>query len=216
MTDLSGKKFGRLTVLSYSDKRKGFRFWLCGCDCGTMLTAREDCLRTGNTKSCGCFQRELAAALKRSHGHTRIGWKSRTYRCWANMRNRCTNSKCKTFSCYGGRGITVCERWLNSFECFLDDMGEQPTGMTIERIDNNGNYEPGNCRWATRYEQANNQRTNVILEFQGKRQTLSEWAKELGRKKSAIAARLRRGWSACDALTKPMEGKFRARTSNPV
>ena len=122
------------------------------------------------------------------------------YRVWRAMRNRCARVKNKDYADYGGRGITVCERW-NSFESFLSDMGPRSEGMTIERHNANGNYEPSNCRWATRLEQAHNKRNNVHLTANGKTQTMSEWARELGVNHTAIVYRLKAGWSVERAVT---------------
>lgn len=151
--DIAGQRFGRLTALRFTHSVNGVRMWLCRCDCG--IEAPVDChaLRTGNTKSCGCLRRDVASAANRTHGLSG----SSTFFRWQAMKNRCLNPRDKDWKHYGGRGITVCERWL-SFEPFLADMGEAPPGMTIDRRDNDKGYEPGNCRWATMTVQANNRR----------------------------------------------------------
>jgi hypothetical protein len=168
MIDLTGQVFGRLTVVSLSGKRGsgGNRFWLCHCQCGneTLVTGSDLRRTTGNTRSCGCLQRERSAAANTIHGHSGRGSSSPTYYSWQRMKARCYNPNEPNFSNYGGRGITVCDRWRfgedgrSGFECFLADMGEKPPGIVLDRIDNDGNYSPANARWATHEQSANNRR----------------------------------------------------------
>lgn len=157
--DISGKRFGRLVALSplpKSNKKRNI-VWSCVCDCGESISVSSSQLVSGKTKSCGCLQKESIIKESTKHGHSRSGCASPTYVSWSSMLTRCTNPKSSNFKHYGGRGILVCDRW-KSFENFLADMGERPDGMSIDRIDVDGNYEPSNCKWSNQSEQAKNQR----------------------------------------------------------
>ncbi|HQN00755.1 MAG TPA: hypothetical protein PLL36_06750 [Candidatus Hydrogenedentes bacterium] len=212
--DLRGLSFGRLTILGYAGKinNSNGRYWFCKCDCGNIIATEGGRLKNGTAKSCGCLNIELTIERSTTHGHSRVGKVTLTYRTWAKIIERCLNPNSIGFSDYGGRGIKVCDRWLR-FENFLDDMGERDRGKTIERIDNNGNYEKGNCRWATIREQANNKRNNRLLTFNGKTQTVSMWAEQVGLSYEVVLGRLnKRGWSVEKALTTPFIAKF----SHPI
>lgn len=189
--DLSGLRFGRLAVTIFvGTKRTGPQSvvsrWLCRCDCGSDVEVSGSQLTCGKTRSCGCLSRELVAARSTTHGRAR----SRTYKTWQGMLNRCTNPSYTGYKNYGGRGIKVCPRW-DSFENFLFDMGDQPDDKTIERDDNDGDYTPENCRWATMKEQAQNRRTTIIIEFNGEKRSVKGWAEHLGIPTSTLRSRLK-------------------------
>ena len=200
--DLTGRRFGRWTVLGKTDTRT---MWECRCDCGTLRAVNAKNMQSGGSKSCGCLHRQIAAESSRTHGaygtplHTR----------WLSMLSRVTNpNQQRTWANYGGRGITVCDRW-RKFENFAEDMG--PTfvpGLELDRIDNDGGYEPGNCRWATLKEQARNRRNNRRVEVDGLTLTAQEWGERLGINPDNIRRRLRDGWSVERAL-EPGDGRGR-------
>jgi hypothetical protein len=162
MKDITGQQFGRLLVLwpaGFRNRTGKNLAWSCSCSCGKTSVAIGASLRTGHTQSCGCLRHEILRERSTIHGHGRQGQHSSTYVAWHNMRRRCSDPKNKDYRHYGGRGISVCPRWRDSFAAFLEDMGEKPApDLSLDRINNDGNYEPSNCRWATQSEQLLNQR----------------------------------------------------------
>lgn len=205
MSELASQKFGRLLALGPAGKNvHGAILWRFRCDCGTEKVTYLYSVTTGRILSCGCLSRERATAncRARSKGFDRS---SPEYLCWVGMRSRCRQKKGRKFRLYAGRGIKVCERW-NDFSSFLKDMGARPKWATsIDRIDTNGNYEPGNCRWADWYDQANNKRTNRIVNYRGIDMTLAEAARiaEPVVTKRAVSERLAHGWPVDRALEAP-------------
>lgn len=210
--DLTGQKFGKLTVVEYagahltpSGQKK--RLWKCSCDCGGSITVHGSSLKNGNTVSCWCVRRAAAAKIsKAKHGHCGNGRSSVEYRAWSAMLGRTNNPDHKQFAEYGGRGIMVCDRW-QKFENFMEDMGHRPPGMSLDRIENEGNYEPGNCRWTNSLGQNNNKRDNRRIEAMGESRTIAEWSRISGISHGTISQRLRAGWPNGEAVTKAVRPK---------
>lgn len=199
--DIEGQKFGKLTVIGFVGKDKHRNtLWRCECECGNQKTIQANNLKNSHTKSCGCHNIQKIKERRTTHGHSTGERCSRIYGIWMAMMRRCHNPNLKNYHRYGGRGITVCERW-QVFENFLADMGEPLSGMSIDRVDNNIGYCPENCKWATPKEQANNRRSNCIIEFGGKSQTMAQWADETGIKWGTLYNRLKSGWTTERALT---------------
>ena len=212
-----GERYGRLLVVSPGETLAGNqkpgrrRQWICKCDCGNEKVAKEHNLRIGVTKSCGCIHREVSAKQGRettTHGHTRNCSWSPEYKSWVAMISRCTHTTNKQYHRYGGRGISICQEWM-VFENFLRDMGEKPTPKhTLDRIDNDGNYEPGNCRWATVQEQNRNRSSGVYFECFGERLSLTEWGEKTGIPIETIRSRIHKfGWSVEKALSTPPKSR---------
>lgn len=197
--NLMNQKFDRLLVVSYAGRRDrdGLATWLCRCDCGNEVVVVGKQLRRKQTRSCGCLQIEISKAVNRKHGMRG----TRIYRIWSGMLDRTTNPNSKDSDRYSDRGIKVCERWLK-FENFFEDMGLPPSDShSLERKDNNGNYELANCCWATAEEQANNRSNNRLVTFGNVTYSIAKWARLLGKHTSTIGRRLDRGCSVFEALT---------------
>jgi len=199
LIDLSGLRFGRLLVLERAGiNSHNHPLWLSLCDCGNTKKAQGENLRDGVTKSCGCLSAELSKRRMTKHGLA----KSPVFRAWIMMRQRCTNKSNKSYHNYGGRGIKVCKRWLNSFENFYKDVGSPPSpNHQIDRIDNDGDYTPKNCKWSTQVEQNNNRRSNHFIFACGKRGTIAQFSRLFGIKPATIRRRLSVGWDADIAVT---------------
>lgn len=193
--NLVGKKFGRLTVIEKSDckilNRKNGRIWKCRCDCGKTLGVCTNSLKSGNTKSCGCYKSYVTANRNRTHnkGNTRL------YDIWCAMKQRCYYEKNNRYKDYGGRGITVCDEWLHDFQAFYDwaMANGYADDLTIERKDVNGNYKPSNCEWITKEAQARNKRNSRIIEHNGETHTLAEWSRITGISRKTILYRYNHG-----------------------
>lgn len=201
LIDLTGKRFGRLVVLRRceSDKRK----WNCQCDCGNKTSVLTSQLTSGKTKSCGCYKKDLDSKRFKKHGDAN---KSKLYCVWAGMKNRCKNKSHIGYKDYGGKGIRYCEEWedYSNFKNWAESNGYKE-GLTIDRIDNNKNYCPENCRWVDRFVQANNMTKNHLLELDGEKHTIAEWSRITGIDQSVIKARVNRlGWSAEKTLKTPV------------
>jgi hypothetical protein len=196
--DATGMRFGMLTARTESGRNKfGQVLWLCDCDCGAVSLVPTEALRSGGTKSCGC----LKASQKGQSRKT-----GTLYHTWRSMMRRCYEASHHAYAGYGGRGIAVCDRWREYLN-FEADMRPRPVGMSLDRIDNDGNYSKENCRWATRVEQANNRRAPItrkdskFIEYNGERLSIREWAERIGLKKATLLVRLKNGWPVERALT---------------
>lgn len=210
--DLTKQKFNRLTVLERIKPNYPTK-WKCRCDCGNITFVTSGGLKTGNTQSCGCLNKELAAKRVSTHGMS----KSSEYRSWSHMKGRCYNPTDTFYKNYGGRGITICEEWRKSFSAFYKYMGTKPHKTdSIDRINNAGNYEPGNVRWADRKTQNNNKKTNHFITINGTTKSIAQWAKTKKVPQYLITNRLRRGWSPQDAVIKKNYNYSRPVTVNRV
>lgn len=200
--DLTGKHFGLLTVIRRASLPEAPRpKWLCECQCGNTSVAHGQSLRGGTTRSCGCLRKSTAT----THGRSRTA----EHKAWLAIKGRCTNPRNKSWPYYGGRGITMCQKWQESFEAFSNDVGEKPGPRhELDRIDTFGNYEPGNVRWITHKENCNNRRYHRLLTYQGETLNMSQWAARVGLKFETLYARvIIRGWDVESALTTPVGQK---------
>lgn len=204
LKDYAGETFGRLIAVSLVEREDKWNDhkWLFKCQCGNEKVAGIKQVRSGHTSSCGCLASEVVVKRNTSHG---LSKNSATYRSWKDMRARCNSPSNSDFKDYGGRGVSICDRW-NDFGAFFADMGERPTGTTLDRIEVNGNYEPSNCRWATASQQANNKRSNHVIEYRGQKRTLLQWCGEFGIDHSKARYRLKMGWALDDVFS---AGDFR-------
>lgn len=216
--DLTGQKFGKWTVIKRNGvNSSGSVKWKCICECGNIGFVGSYALRSGESKSCGCYAKEITS--KRSkidnkiHGLTG----SKIYHTWTNIKQRCSNPDCDNYSLYGGRGIKVCNEWKHDFMAFYNwSMSHGYIGnLSIDRIDVNGNYEPSNCKWSTSKEQARNRRSNHIITYNGETKTLIEWAEQYNIKFEALYGRIKNGWPIDKALTMPL-GKHYRKSSNDL
>lgn len=201
-----GDRYGRYVILREVASERPGRHVLCRCDCGTVKVVRFSHLVNGNTSSCGCYKRDLTIATKRTHGQSG----TRLYYVWVEMRQRCQNPRHPRYPLYGGRGIRVCDEWkdFERFRSWALANGYRP-GLSLDRIDNDGDYEPGNCRWVPQLVQNNNSRRCKMITYRGRTQSLAQWARELGLNYRTLRSRLRIGWSVERAFETPMEGRSR-------
>lgn len=204
--DLADQTFDRLTVIQEAGvDTRGEKLWMCKCDCGNIVNVLSSNLRTGHTKSCGCRRSDKGVG---NYKHGMFG--TPLYEVWRNMIQRCNNPNSTVYDRYGARGISVTPRWLK-FENFYKDMGDCPEGFTLERINNNGNYCPENCKWVSRKEQARNRETSVDITYDGRTQCVSAWEEELGFKHGTLWMRLYKyNWPVDKAMTEPIKDVKRA------
>ena len=194
--NMVGQKYEKLTVLSQVGVNKsGEKMYECLCECGNKKIIRGNSMRRGLTTSCGCYRSKYISSKNKVHENCGTP----TYKSWTAMKSRCLNPNTTAYQNYGGRGIKICDEWMN-FENFLKDMGEKPKGKTLDRIDFNGNYEPSNCRWASIQEQNRNTRQNVMITYNGETLCMKEWAERLSIPYPKLQHRIRSGWDIKRAL----------------
>lgn len=203
LINLLGNRYTRWTVIGPYFHKKNATYWRCRCDCGTISDIETKNLRKGTSKSCGCLKVETAGTHRVTHGESD---KTKEYRTWVGIKDRCSTNRPKHFKTYKSRGITVCDRWLESYENFLQDMGRAPSPKhSIERKDNDKGYSPDNCIWGTPKQQANNTSRSKIIEFNGQTMTLKLWADRLDMSYPALWKRIHDGWSIKKTFTKPVK-----------
>lgn len=208
--DITGEVFYRLTVIRENGRKNTGRkeiLWECKCCCGNIINTTKQNLSSGCTKSCGCYALDVRKNMHKTHGMSG----SHLYNIWAGIKQRCLDENNNAYENYGGRGIKICEDWKNSFTSFYNDMNKgYKKGLEIDRIDNNGNYELSNCRWSNSKEQANNRRSNIILEFNGVKRNITQWSEITKISSKIIFQRINRGWSIEKSLTSPkLKNQFR-------
>lgn len=203
--DLTGQKFGRLTVIERRGRDKWKNaIWLCECECGNTKLIAGTHLIKGRSKSCGCLQVEKAKERATTHGLSH----SRIYRIWFDMKRRCNQSQNKSYDRYGGKGVKVCDEWTESFQSFYDwSMKNGYTdNLTIDRIDSNGDYSPSNCRWVDEFVQANNRSNNHYITYKGETKTMKQWSDVLGIGYYVLRSRFNKGWDVERAFHQPVRG----------
>lgn len=199
-----GNRYGRLFVIDKAEPHisksgRAYTAWLCRCDCGNTVVVIGDNLKRNKTHSCGCYQKEFLSCRMKTHGESEY----RLYGIWEQMRNRCYRKSVLHYSDYGGRGIIVCDEWKNSYESFRDWalVNGYQDNLSIDRINNDGNYEPDNCRWVSAAQQANNRRSNRLITYNGETHNVSEWAKILNKNPKSLYSRIYAGWDLEKVLT---------------
>ena len=210
--DVVGMKFGRLTALSLVPNNGKYKYFVnCVCECGNKKQVSKCSLVTGHVRSCGCLLVDYLSTSEKKHRTTHGMRNSPEYNVWKSMKARCFRKNAIGYERYGGAGITVCDRWKNSFENFYADMGERPLGSSIDRIDNSKSYDPSNCRWATRTEQAVNRSKTIFIEIDGELICKAHAAKKYGISRTTFSQRLKRGWSVETALKTPPDIRRRSK-----
>lgn len=215
--DLTGEKFGRLTVSARAQDHvrpsgQRERMWLCRCECGQEKVILGERLKCGITKSCGCFRKERARELQKmhwKHGHSSSTGSTREYHSWRSMLQRCYKPTSSGYHCYGGRGITVCDEWRSDFARFLKDMGERPIGKSLDRIENDKNYCKENCQWSAPKRQSRNRQQSMLISVGGETRQVDDWADFTGINRSTIKNRIDRGWTPTEAVTRAPSKKRR-------
>lgn len=200
------KLFGRWKIIKEEKTKGGRAGFLCVCSCGNSRVVCKDHLKSGRSTSCGCVRNEKSSARMKKVNLTHGMARTPTHISWVSMKQRCNNQNSPSFFRYGGRQIKVCKRWV-SFKNFFEDMGKRPKGTSLDRIDNNGNYNKNNCRWTNRFVQTNNRRTNKLITFKNTTHTLAEWERLKGFRSGLIASRLLRGWSEERSLSPVIDNK---------
>lgn len=212
--NITNQRFGNLTVLRQSANMNKKTAWECLCDCGNVVTVTTSNLTCNRIKSCGCMKKELL--IKRNSTHNQRN--THLYEVWKSIKQRCKNPQSYAYKNYGGRGITICKEWNNDFKAFSDwsyangytteNRTSEKTKLTIDRINNDGNYEPSNCRWVTRSHQCKNKRNNKVILYHGKSLCLVDWCKELNLHYTTISGRISRGWSIEKSFETPTKKPF--------